>query len=89
MNDITPNKWIKNPANRKYIYGVAAAIGAALVGYQVITQDQLELWLNIAANLLLIGGSTLGFVNTPEKVADSDEGDTLEDIFKPSDEVRG
>lgn len=90
MNEIaiTPNKWIKDPGNRKYIYGIAAAIGAALVGYQLITQDQLELWLNIAANVLLVTGSSLSLVNTPKKSVPIEEvivAEDIQDLIDPED----
>lgn len=78
-------KWIKDPESRKYIYGVIGAIGAALVGYQIITQEELLLWLNIAGQVLLVGGSTLAFVNTNKKLEEPQE-DELPEIFVSYDD---
>jgi hypothetical protein len=64
---VTPNKWIPTPAVRKYIYGVIAALGAVGLLYGIVTQDQLNVWLQVVSNLLLIGGPALALVNTPGK----------------------
>ena len=44
---------------RFYIYGIIAALGALVVGYGLITGDQLALWLALAAAALGSGGNVL------------------------------
>ena len=61
----TPNKWIPSPQVRKWLYGIVAAAGALGVIYGLVTPDQTDAWLNLAANILAIGGSGLALANTP------------------------
>lgn len=62
----TPNKWFKNPATRAWIYGIAAACGAALVVLNIVTQEQVNAVLNIIGSALLVGAPLLALSNTPK-----------------------
>lgn len=62
----TPNAWITNPAIRKAIYGVVVAVGAVLVVVGLISQDQLNTWLELIGNIIMIGTGSLALVNTPK-----------------------
>jgi uncharacterized membrane protein HdeD (DUF308 family) len=63
----TPNRVIATPAVRKALYGVAAAVGGVLLIYGIVTQDQLNAWLQLAASVITLGSGALAFVNTPRK----------------------
>lgn len=56
QNNTTPNKWIPSRAVRLWLYGVAVAAAAVLVGYGVLTVEQGGLWL-------ALGGALLGVSN--------------------------
>lgn len=63
----TPNRWIPTPAIRKSIYGAASALGAVLLIYGIVSQDQLNAWLQLVASVVTLGSGALAFVNTPSK----------------------
>lgn len=57
-------------AQRRYAYGIAIAAAPILVGANLLTGDQADLWLNLVAAVLLLGSSTLAVANVgkePEK----------------------
>lgn len=51
-------------ATRAYIYRLALAIGALIVGYGLISGDELALWLEVIAAVLLVGPPALATKNT-------------------------
>jgi predicted cobalt transporter CbtA len=61
---LTPNRWVPSPAVRRWLYGIAAAVAALLIGYGVLTIDQAGLWLALAGAVLL-GAPLLAGANTP------------------------
>ena len=61
----TPNRWIPSPAARRWLYGIAAALGALLVGYGIMTASESGLWLALAG-AILGGVDALAFANTPD-----------------------
>lgn len=63
----TPNLLIANPAVRKAIYGLAAAVGALLVVVGVSTPDQVQAWLVVVGNVLTVIATVLALVNTPKQ----------------------
>ena len=64
--DRTPNRWIPDPAVRRYLYGVVAVMIPILVGFGVISPEQVQLWLNLAAAVLGLGATALALPNTPK-----------------------
>lgn len=59
--------WIKNPATRRYLYGVATAVVPLLVGLGVVGADDGILWLAVVGAILGMGATSLAAVNTPTK----------------------
>jgi aspartate oxidase len=53
--------------HRAYIYRVLVAAGIVAVGYGVITQDEVDLWVQLAATILATGGLGLAAANTSAK----------------------
>lgn len=68
MAQTVPNKGIHSPQTRKYIYGVVAAAIPLLVIFGVIAEDQVQLWLALAAAALGFGSSVLAAPNTPKEI---------------------
>lgn len=62
---ITPNKVIASPQARAAIYSLLVAVGAVLVVYGIITQDEVDAWLAVIERLLLVLGSGLALLNIP------------------------
>lgn len=62
----TPNRWLQNPATRRWLYGIAAALGAALVVAGIVTNEQVDAVLNIVGAVLLIATGGLAARNTPK-----------------------
>lgn len=57
-----------SPAKRKAIYGVVAAAAIALVAFGVITQDQLDQWLQSASGVVAFLAMILAAANvTPDE----------------------
>ena len=63
----TPNVGITSPTVRRYIYLAVAAIVAALVVTGVITQDQVDQWVQTTVALVAILGNLLAAANVPPK----------------------
>lgn len=59
------SKWLTNPHNRQWIYTILIAAGAVLAGYGIATAEQIALWTNLAASVLMIGSGALARANTP------------------------
>ena len=51
-------------STRAYIYRIALAIGAVIVGYGLISGEELATWLDVIAAVLLIGPPALATKNT-------------------------
>lgn len=51
-------------ATRGYIYRIALGVGALIVGYGLISGDELALWLDVVAGVLLVGPPALATKNT-------------------------
>lgn len=60
---------IQNPAVRRYIYIVAAAVIAVLVLLGFVVEDQVQVWLNLVAALLGLPVAGLAAPNTPKQTA--------------------
>lgn len=65
-NDHTPNRWVPDPAVRKYLYGVVVAMIPVLVGFGLVSPEQVQLWLNLAGAVLGLGTTVLAVANTPK-----------------------
>lgn len=63
----TPNVGITSPTVRRYIYLAIAAIAAALVVTGVITQDQVDQWVQVTLGFVAVIGNILAAANTPTK----------------------
>lgn len=68
MAETVPNKGIHNPQTRKYVYGIVAAVIPLLVIFGVVAEDQVQLYLTLAAAVLGFGSSALAAPNTPVEV---------------------
>jgi hypothetical protein len=64
--DQTPNRWIPDPAVRRWLYGVVVAMIPVLVLFGLISPESVQLWLNLAAAILGLGTTALATVNTPK-----------------------
>lgn len=53
--------FIKDERTRKYIYGIIGSLGLIALGYGLITDTQLVLWMGLAGSIL---GNGLSFANT-------------------------
>jgi hypothetical protein len=53
--------------HRAYIYRVLVAAGIVAVGYGVIRQDEVDLWVQLAATILGTAGLGLAAANTSAK----------------------
>lgn len=62
----TPNKWIPRPAVRAWLYGIAIAVGALLVGYGALTAEQGGLWLALVG-AILGGTNAVATKNLPRR----------------------
>lgn len=67
MAETVPNKGIHNPQTRKYVYGIVAAVIPLLVIFGVVAEDQVQLYLTLAAAVLGFGSSALAAPNTPKE----------------------
>lgn len=52
-----------NEARRRWIYGIALAAAPLLVAANLLTGEQVELWLNLLNAVLLLGASGLAVAN--------------------------
>lgn len=78
MKNITPNRWIADGDLRGQLYDVARAIGGLLVGYGLLTTNQLGLWLGLVGAILMVGALSLAKANKPKKAA------AIEDVEDPA-----
>lgn len=60
---------LTDPKTRLYLYGIATALLAILVGYGVIEADKVPLWLGLFAAVGMIGNGTAA-VNTRRQIKD-------------------
>ena len=51
-----------SPKQRQWLYGIAASALAILVVYNVVNPEHVPLWLDLAANILGVGGTTTAAV---------------------------
>lgn len=63
----TPNHWITSPQARKYIYLGVALVVAGLVVFDVLSEDQVEQWVETTIRLIQVGAVLLAAVNTPRE----------------------
>lgn len=49
---------------RGYIYRILTVVGAVLIFYGLISQEELALWLGVAATILQTAGNALASLNT-------------------------
>ena len=59
-NNDTPNRWIPSKAARLWLYGVAVAAAALLVGYGLLTAEHGGLWLALVGSVLGLGNAVAG-----------------------------
>lgn len=53
----TPNKWVPSPDARLWLYGIAVALAALLIGYGILTVEQGGLWLALFGAILGTGNA--------------------------------
>lgn len=68
VKDTTPASWL-TLARRGKLYRIAAALGAVLIFYGVLTAEALGVWLGLAASLL---GNVTAAAYTPATGAGGD-----------------
>lgn len=82
---------IHNPAVRRYIYIVAAAVIAVLVLLGFVVEDHVQVWLNLVAALLGLPVAGLAAPNTPkETVPATRESESVFNVYTnltPGDHV--
>jgi CHASE2 domain-containing sensor protein len=54
-------------SQRAWLYRVLTAAGVVAVGYGVFTQDEADLWIQLAAAILATGGLGLAAANSSTK----------------------
>lgn len=59
-------KIVNDPDLRAHLYVTAMAIAAVLVGAGFLAAEQAQLWLNLAAALIGLGGNVLARLNVPK-----------------------
>ncbi|MBO1770449.1 hypothetical protein [Agrococcus sp. TF02-05] len=57
---------VESPDLRAHLYVTALAIGGILVAMGFLTDDELQLWLNLAAALIGLGSTVLARFNVPK-----------------------
>lgn len=62
----TPNKWIPRPEIRKWIFRVLAAAGPLVVFYGWASEQEVALWIGLAATITGTPAGTLAAVNVPQ-----------------------
>lgn len=62
--------WIRSAKGRAWLYGVALAIIALLVGYQVLGAEQAPLWVALVTALLAVAPVTALRNLTPDPERD-------------------
>lgn len=65
--------WLRSAKGRAWLYGVALATIALLVGYQVLGAEQAPLWVALVTALLAVAPVTALRNLTPDP--DEDDGD--------------
>jgi hypothetical protein len=66
--------WIRSAKGRAWLYTVALAVIALLVGYQVLGEAQAPLWVALVTALLAVAPATaLGHI-TPDPEGDDSDG---------------
>jgi hypothetical protein len=60
-------KDLLSPAKRKAIYAVVAAVAVALVAFGIITQDQLDQWVQSASGVVAALAMLLAMGNVPSE----------------------
>lgn len=65
VKDTTPASWL-TLARRGKLYRIAAALGAVLIFYGILTAEALGVWLGLAASLL---GNVTASAYTPAREA--------------------
>jgi hypothetical protein len=60
-----PDRWIPSRAVRLWLYGIAAATAAVLIGYGILTIEQGGLWLVLVSAVLGVG-NLLAAGNVPK-----------------------
>lgn len=58
---------IEAPETRRYLYGIVGAGVPLLIALNLVTPVEADIYLNIAAAVLGLGGGALALNNTPKK----------------------
>lgn len=61
-----PNRWIPNPAARRWLYGVLTAAGPLVVFYGLASAQEVVLWLGLGATILGTPAAALASANVPK-----------------------
>lgn len=56
---------------RRYIYSLGTPIGALLVFYGLLTEQEVSLWMSLLGTALLVGEGALAAFHTPAKAPDT------------------
>jgi branched-subunit amino acid transport protein len=65
-------KIVQDPATRRWLYGIAAAIIVALQVYNILTPEEAGAWENIISSIVALGTAGLSIPNTPAKKTDTE-----------------
>lgn len=68
-------QWLAERSNRVYLYLVAVAIFGVLVTYNIVEQEDVQVWVNLVGNLLgiSVGAVATANVNKAKHVAEDEE----------------
>ena len=61
----TPNRWLRSPKARLWVFRSIAAAGPIVVFYGLATAEEVALWLGLGATILGTPAATLASVNVP------------------------
>lgn len=56
---------------RRYIYSLGTPVGALLVFYGLLTEQEVSLWMSLVGAVLLVGEGALAAFHTPAKASDT------------------
>ena len=65
-----PARIIRNPATRRWLYGICAAAIPLLIGAGYLDPDAGNAWLYLLAAIIAPAGLTLAAANTPKETPD-------------------
>jgi len=60
-------KIVRDPATRRWIYGIAASLIVLLQAYNLLTPEEADAWVNVASSVVALATAGISIPNTPSK----------------------